>query len=203
MIVDVFLGSITTEPPPGLTAADVPTDGTYWIERSQPSEDLNIDQTGTIDEALTVDPDPFNGNLSLPPILTATNLAEVATRTHELLANSIVLVFGLALRTNAQNRAYVFNLVPHRPIYVHLQLNTGTNGSVSAGVVHNATYTYDLLSPETDDPISGATALTPAGTREQGPLTGPATIGLARLSADGTTWTLIWTDERRAVIACP
>lgn len=192
-VFEYFL-AIITDPPSGQSAY---TDGRYWVRRSIP--DFLKNST----DQLSVVNDPLASGAQYQQYQTATNLGELSSGTHELLNNTIVLVFAYPDGSSAR-KTYFFSQQPHRPVFVHLSVNSGSNGSVSGTTITNATYQYDLLSPETGNPIPGATtALTPAGTREQGPLVGPAGIGLARLSADGTTWTLIWCDERRALIACP
>lgn len=82
--------------------------------------------------------------------------------------------------------------------YVTLTNTGGSNGSVSGSTVTNASYVYSLYDPDVAETV--ATGISPSGNREQGPLVGPASIGLAKKLSVG--WNLIWCDERRAVVAC-
>lgn len=81
---------------------------------------------------------------------------------------------------------------------VKLETDGGSNASTPTGV---ATYTYTVKTP--DGAVTLATGVSPEGNREQGILTGPATIGQVRFAPADGSMHLIQCDEKAAVIACP
>lgn len=123
------------------------------------------------------------------------NLLESST--HRLVLNHIYL--GYIRGVLNSGKAVVFVNIDNNIVPVALTTDGGVNGSNTPPTT--ATYTYTVKTP--DGAVTLGTGVSPDGNREQGKLTGPATIGQVRYApADGSLH-LIQCDERASIVACP
>ncbi len=112
IIRDIFIG-VTTGTPCTSNASNY-TDARYYVIRSVTDAGLNYDSSGIGTDELKADniiDDPFNGKISLPPCVTATNLSEITDETHNIVDGTPVVVIAFASEANPLKNYYVFTAI--------------------------------------------------------------------------------------------
>lgn len=219
-VPDMFLGYTTTAPP-NVSPGDAPPldDARYYVVRCVAPDPAGSAPTygplGFLSDNLSVDDDPFNGKVSLPQFVVATNLAETgrgvtdtsgSPGTHLLPDNTIVLCIGIPSRQNPVQRVYILAPVLGSAAFpVRVKKDGGVAGSMASSTSCTFTYSlFDLAGNALKD--SGGTAIT--GKTPDAPrysncaYTAPAdlTIGLAYTDENGQIQ-LMWAVKERVTTA--
>lgn len=156
---------------------------------------------------VTGDPDPTAStaaDLSMPEGMTVPSADNcivyntLESTTHRVVLNHYYVGEIRGNLTDGTPIVFV-NLNGDNVTAVSLTTDGGINGSNTPPTT--ATYTYTVKTP--DGATTLGTGVSPDGNREQGKLTGPATIGMIRYAAADGALHLIQCDERASIVACP